>query len=227
MTQRILVVEDEEDLAATLKYRLEREGFECSIAGRGDTALELAFARTPDLVLLDLMLPDMAGVKVCRALRADARTANVPIIMVTAKADEVDRIGGFEAGADDYVCKPFSPRELVLRIQARLRAAGGQPAVDALEFGMLRVDQTAHRVFVGGAEVILTALEFRLLVTLLERKGRVQSRSVLLKDVWGITADITTRTVDTHIKRLRRKIGDAGEYIETLRGVGYRFKDQP
>jgi two-component system phosphate regulon response regulator PhoB len=201
VTQRILVVEDEEDLAATLKYRLEREGFECSIAGRGDTALELAFARTPDLVLLDLMLPDMAGVKVCRALRADARTANVPIIMVTAKADEVDRIGGFEAGADDYVCKPFSPRELVLRIQARLRAAGGQPAVDALEF--------------------------RLLVTLLERKGRVQSRSVLLKDVWGITADITTRTVDTHIKRLRRKIGDAGEYIETLRGVGYRFKDQP
>lgn len=227
MTHRILVVEDEEDLAATLKYRLEREGYVCSIAGRGDTALELAFANTPDLVLLDLMLPDMAGVKVCEALRADPRTATVPIIMVTAKADEGDRISGFEAGADDYVCKPFSPRELVLRIQARLRVVSGQPATDYQEFGVLRVDQTAHRVFVEGEEIILTALEFRLLVTLMSRRGRVQSRSLLLKDVWGITADITTRTVDTHIKRLRRKIKGAGDYVETLRGVGYRFKDEP
>jgi two-component system phosphate regulon response regulator PhoB len=172
-----------------------------------------------------LMLPDMEGTEICRRLRSDRRTMRVPIIMLTAKGEEIDRVVGFEVGADDYVVKPFSVRELMLRIKALLRRYDDPKETDGLlSFGSLKIDIPAHRVTVEGAEVALTALEFRLLVTLLERRGRVQTREVLLDDVWDIHTDVTTRTVDTHVKRLREKIENAGVYIETIRGVGYRFR---
>lgn len=230
MPELILIVEDEDDLARTLEYNLRRDGYGVLSARTGREALELA-ARDPrpDLVLLDLMLPDIGGVDVCRTLRTWERTRHVPVIMVTAKAEEIDRVVGFEVGADDYVVKPFSVRELLLRIRAvfrRLRPP--EPAPDgATAFGRLRVDPAAHRAWVDGDEVLLTALELKLLTTLLERRGRVQNRDTLLADVWGITADVTTRTVDTHVKRLRQKLGAAGDYIETVRGVGYRFCEEP
>ncbi|TNF32439.1 MAG: response regulator transcription factor [Deltaproteobacteria bacterium] len=229
MAHRILIIEDEEDLVATLAYNLEREGFETVGATLGHDGVDLATGTpTPDLILLDLMLPDMPGTEVCRQIRADARTRKVPIIMVTAKSDEIDRVVGFEVGADDYVVKPFSVRELLLRIRAVLRRA--QPIAqreDALSLGRLRIDIPAHKVWVEEEAVRLTALEFKLLQTFVERKGRVQTRDSLLSDVWGMEADITTRTVDTHVKRLRDKLGPAGTYIETIRGVGYRFQTEP
>ncbi|MFN7952967.1 MAG: response regulator transcription factor [bacterium] len=231
LSRWILIVDDEPDLVRTLEYTLEREGFETKSARNGKAALELlARDPAPDLVLLDLMLPDMAGTEICRKIRQDARTRRVPVIMLTAKTDEIDRVVGFEVGADDYVAKPFSVRELMLRVRAVLRRAspndleGDEEEDEELRFGALRIDVPGHRAWVGDEEVTLTALEFRLLVTLLNRKGRVQTRDRLLDDVWGIQADVTTRTVDTHIKRLREKLGAAGDYIETLRGVGYRFR---
>jgi two-component system phosphate regulon response regulator PhoB len=179
-----------------------------------------------DLVILDVMLPGMDGLEVCRMLRQAERTRNIPIIMLTAKGEEVDRIVGFEMGADDYVAKPFSPRELLLRVKAILRR--GKPADDKkelLEAGDLAVDLPRHQVTVRGKEVEVTAMEFKLLVLLMERKGRVQSRETLLGDVWGMNSvDVFTRTVDTHIKRLREKLGRAGKFIETVVGVGYRFR---
>jgi two-component system phosphate regulon response regulator PhoB len=190
-------------------------------------------------VLLDLMLPDISGTEVCRQLRQDPETEELPVLMLTARGEEIDRVVGFEAGADDYVVKPFSMRELVLRIRAVLRRfepeEGVEPAdeeqeadePEELTFGKLRIDVPGHRVWVDGEEVSLTALEFKLLTTFVRRKGRAQTREVLLSDVWGITADIKTRTVDTHVKRLREKLDAAGEYIETVRGVGYRFRAEP
>ena len=174
------------------------------------------------------MLPDLSGTEICRRLRDQERTRDIPVIMCTAKGEEIDRVVGFEVGADDYVVKPFSVRELVLRIRALLRRANrieGEPSL--IRFGRLKIDRDAHRAWVDDAEIGLTALEFRLLHAFVSRRGRVQTRDALLSDVWGIEADVTTRTVDTHVKRLREKLGDAGMYIETLRGVGYRFKDQP
>ncbi|MFO0746389.1 MAG: response regulator transcription factor [Myxococcota bacterium] len=241
MSDRILIIEDEADLVSTLTYNLGREGFQVTAATTGQEALaRAAEGAPPDLVLLDLMLPDMPGTEVCRRLRADARTRSVPIIMVTAKSDEIDRVVGFEVGADDYVTKPFSVRELLLRIRAVLRrarsveatpgGASGAPASPAaaehevLEAGKIKLDVAGHRAWVEGVEVRLTALEFKLLQTFIERQGRVQTRDHLLNDVWGIEADITTRTVDTHVKRLRDKLGGAGIYVETIRGVGYRFQ---
>jgi two-component system phosphate regulon response regulator PhoB len=230
LSRWILIVDDEPDLVRTLEYTLEREGFETKSARNGKTALELLGRDpAPDLVLLDLMLPDMSGTEICRKLRQDNRTRKVPVIMLTAKTDEIDRVVGFEVGADDYVAKPFSIRELMLRVRAVLRRANPNDVdldedEEELRFGMLRIDVPGHRTWVGDEEITLTALEFRLLVTLLTRKGRVQTRDRLLDDVWGIQADVTTRTVDTHIKRLREKLGPAGDYVETLRGVGYRFK---
>jgi two-component system phosphate regulon response regulator PhoB len=222
---RILVIEDERDLQQVLEYNLRQAGYEVGQALRAADGLRQARERRPDLVILDLMLPDQPGTEVCKALKADPATRGVPILMLTARGEEVDRVVGFELGADDYVVKPFSVRELLLRIQAVLRR--GAPAADAgeapIEFGKLRVDRAAHRVWVDGREVELTALEFKLLVTLYERRNRVQSRARLLDDVWGIRADVTTRTVDTHVKRLREKLGAAADYIETVRGVGYRF----
>jgi len=239
---RILIVDDERDLVSTLAYNLERDGFITSTAETGKAALERAGeGSVPDLIILDLMLPDISGFEVCRRLRQSDRTRAVPVIMLTAKGEEIDRVVGFEVGADDYVTKPFSVRELLLRVKAVLRRAESTPpslpAIDAstssevvapvVEFGRLRVDAPGHRVWVDGEEVRLTALEFRLLSTFLARKGRVQTREVLLTDVWGIEAEVTTRTVDTHVKRLREKLGEAGNYVETLRGVGYRMKPRP
>ncbi len=226
---RVLVIEDEGDLAEVLRYNLAAAGFEVAIASRGADGLRLASERIPDLVLLDLMLPDLPGTEVCRSLKADARTRRVPVIMLTARGEEIDRVVGFELGADDYVVKPFSVRELLLRAQAVLRRTAAATASDPVlvEFGALRLDRAAHRAWVDGRELELTALEFRLLTTLLDRRDRVQTRARLLDDVWGITADVTTRTVDTHVKRLREKLGRAGDYIETVRGVGYRLVGAP
>jgi len=230
MSHTIAVIEDEADLVDILRYNLEREGYTVRAASTGERGLaEIARDPRPDLVLLDLMLPDIPGIEVCRRLRSAERTRDVPVLMLTAKGEEIDRVVGFEVGADDYLVKPFSVRELLLRIQAIIRRArpGSGAEQPRMEFGRLRIDIPGHRVWVDDEEQVLTALEFRLLTTLLERKGRVQTRDTLLSDVWDIHADVTTRTVDTHVKRLREKIGEAGEYIETVRGVGYRFKSTP
>ncbi|MCY1057828.1 MULTISPECIES: response regulator transcription factor [Nannocystis] len=225
MTGLILIVEDERDLVATLEYALEREGFRARSAYTGRQALEIAMTEpAPDLVLLDLMLPDMSGTQVCQQLRAGERTRAMPVIMMTAKAEEVDRVVGFEVGADDYVVKPFSLRELMLRIRAVLRRkAPVETPLAPTPYGRLRVDMDGHRVWVDDAEVTLTALEFRLLTTLIARRGRVQTRDALLSDVWGVQPGLTTRTVDTHVRRLRKKLGEIADYVQTLRGVGYRF----
>jgi two-component system phosphate regulon response regulator PhoB len=228
---RILVVEDEKDLQEVLAYNLRQAGHTVLVVGSGRDALAAIPEQRPDLLLLDLMLPDVSGVEICRKLKGDAVTRDLPIVMVTAKGDEVDRVVGFELGADDYVVKPYSLRELLLRIDAVLRRTsptpGTGPSRGVMVFGKLRVDRDAHRVWVDDDEVTLTALELRLLSTLLERRGRVQSRPALLDDVWGMSGEVTTRTVDTHVKRLREKLGSAGPYIETVRGVGYRFTPAP
>jgi two-component system phosphate regulon response regulator PhoB len=225
---RILVIEDERDLQQVLAYNLRQAGHDVATAAAGQEGLRLAREVPPDLVLLDLMLPDMPGTEVCRALKRETATQGSAVVMVTAKGEEIDRVVGFELGADDYVVKPFSVRELLLRVQAILRRSWSeQPVAPTFEFGCLRVDREAHRVWVNNKEVELTALEFKLLTTLHDRRNRVQTRGALLSDVWGIDADITTRTVDTHVKRLREKLAAAGEYIETVRGVGYRFADAP
>jgi two-component system, OmpR family, phosphate regulon response regulator PhoB len=227
---RILVIEDEPDLQEVLAYNLRREGLEVLQALTGSAGLTQARVGAPDLVLLDLMLPDIQGTDVCRLLKSDPLTRSIPVLMVTARGEEQDRILGFELGAEDYVVKPFSLRELLLRVQAILRrvaAQAGPTEGRAITFGALRIDTEAHRVWVLGEEVQLTSIEFRLLTTLLERKNRVQTRATLLEDVWGLQADTETRTVDTHVKRLREKLGVAESYIETVRGVGYRFTARP
>ncbi len=224
---RILVVEDETDLQQVLDYNLRQAGHEVLIASRGGDALKIARAERPDAILLDLMLPDLLGTEVCRTLKSAPDTRGIPIIMVTAKGEEIDRVVGFEIGADDYVVKPFSVRELLLRVNAILRRSA-QPTDDiAIEFGALKIDRAAHRVWISGTEVDFTPLEFRLLVTLYERRNRVQTRASLLDDVWDVQADLTTRTVDTHVKRLREKLGNVRDYVETVRGVGYRFVGNP
>lgn len=222
---RVLVVEDEPDLAELLRHHLERARFQVETEHRGDTALDLIRKRPPDLLVLDLMLPGLDGFELARILKRDPQTARVPIVMLTARAEEVDRIVGLELGADDYVTKPFSPREVVLRIQAVLRRSQGEAEGEAaLESGSLRLYPESHRVEVRGKEVPLTATEFRLLKTLLERRGRVQSRARLLSDVWGYAEDVDSRTVDTHVRRLRRKLGPEAARLETLIGVGYRLR---
>lgn len=229
MSGLVLVIEDEVDLATTLEYNLRLEGFQVRVAHHGRDGLAAAMVEpVPDVIVLDLMLPDLSGTEICRQLREHDATRKTPVIMCTAKGEEIDRVVGFELGADDYVVKPYSMRELILRVRALLRRAqrsDGEPAVTTI--GRLKVDRDAHRVWVDHREVDLTALEFRLLQALFARRGRVQTREALLSDVWGIVADVTTRTVDTHIKRLREKLGEAGAYVETLRGVGYRFTADP
>jgi two-component system phosphate regulon response regulator PhoB len=220
---KILIIEDESDLVRTLEYNFQQAGFEVISTNRGRDGLRLAAARAPDLVLLDLMLPDLQGTDVCRQLKSDPKTRTIPVIMVTARVEEVDRVVGFEIGADDYVTKPFSTRELVLRARAVLRRGENPASPEILRIGNLTVDPDAHRVYVDGREVTLTALEFRLLLTLVQRRDRVQTRETLLNDVWGLNLNVETRTVDTHVKRLREKLGTAGVLIETVRGVGYRF----
>ncbi|SEU06445.1 winged helix-turn-helix domain-containing protein [Stigmatella erecta] len=221
---RILIIEDEQDLAGLIEYNLRAAGFDPETANTGAGGLAKSRARLPDLVLLDLMLPDISGHEVLRMLKNDPGLRAVPVVIVSAKGQEADRIQGLEMGADDYVVKPFSVRELMLRVKAVLRRADTEegPATQ-LTAGDIQLDTSRHQVRVQGEEVVLTALEFRLLHTLLERGGRVQTREVLLSDVWGIQAEIHTRTVDTHIKRLREKLGPAGDIIETVRGVGYKL----
>jgi len=223
----VLIVEDEPDLQAVLDYNLRREGLRTALAGRGTEALKLARREPPDLVLLDLMLPDISGTDVCRELKRDPATARAAVIMVTARGEEIDRIVGFELGADDYVVKPFSLRELVLRVRAVLRRGDPAPeTAERLHVGPITIDRAGHRVLVAGREVPVTALEFRILLLLIERRGRVQTRDRLLADAWSEDDDVSERAIDTHIKRLREKLGDAGEWIETVRGVGYRFREE-
>ena len=222
---RVLVIEDEPDLGSLLEYNLKAEGHVPQLVRTGAAAMARLDSFKPDLVLLDLMLPDVSGADVARMIRGSADHRHVPLIMVTARGEEADRIKGLEVGADDYVVKPFVVKELMLRVTAVLRRAAGAVPVSArtLQAANVALDTERHEVRVGGQLVTLTALEFRLLRTLLERPGRVQTRDTLLSDVWGIDAEITTRTVDTHIKRLREKLGPAADIIETLRGVGYRL----
>jgi two-component system phosphate regulon response regulator PhoB len=223
----VLLCDDERDLLSVLDFNLRAAGFETVLATRGEEALLALKRRVPDLVLLDLMLPDLPGTEVCRRIKSDPRTRHVPVVMLTAKGEEVDRVVGFELGADDYVTKPFSVRELVLRLKAVLRRAGGGRAIDQprAQVGPIRLDVDAHRAFVESVEVPLTALEFRLLATLMARLGRVQSREQLLEDVWEMSPEVETRTVDTHVKRLREKLGAGRDLLETVRGVGYRMVD--
>jgi two-component system phosphate regulon response regulator PhoB len=223
----ILLVDDERDLLSLLDFNLRAAGFETLLATTGEQALSHLRRRVPDIVLLDLMLPDVPGTEVCRQLKSDPRTRHVPVVMLTAKGDEVDRVVGFELGADDYVTKPFSVRELVLRVRAVLRRAGPARASERAPgpVGPIRVDLEGHRAFVDGAEIQLTPLEFRLLATFMARLGRVQSRERLLEDVWGMSSELETRTVDTHVKRLREKLGSGRELLETVRGIGYRLVD--
>ena len=227
----VAIVEDEADLAENIEYNLKREGFDTLvIANGGDALATLSLPKPPDLYLLDLMLPDVSGTEICRRIRANPSTKDTPVIMVTAKGEEVDRVVGFEVGADDYVVKPFSVRELLLRVRAVLRRAQAPPdppeSDEDLRFGLIHLDVRAHKVFIDANEVALTALEFRLLRTFVERRGRVQSREALLRDVWEYSAsNVPTRTVDTHVKRLRDKLGKTGHYVETVRGVGYRFAE--
>ncbi|HUF77897.1 MAG TPA: response regulator [Thermoanaerobaculia bacterium] len=224
-TGRILLVEDEPDIAEVLQYNLEKEGFEVGVEARGDTALERIRATPPDLLILDLMLPGLDGLELARLLQRDRRTAALPLIMLTARGEEVDRIVGLELGADDYISKPFSPREVVLRVKAVLRRATREPQTgDEIRIGDLVLDVAGHRLGVDGRQVELTATEFRLLKLLMERAGRVQTRSQLLSDVWGYSEDVDSRTVDTHIRRLRRKLGSEAERVETVIGVGYRLR---
>jgi two-component system phosphate regulon response regulator PhoB len=223
----VLLVDDERDLLSLLDFNLRAAGFETLLATTGEQALSMMRRHAPDMVLLDLMLPDVSGNEVCRQIKADVRTRHVPVVMLTAKGAELDRVVGFEIGADDYVTKPFSVRELVLRLKAVLRRAGPGRSTerppDAI--GPIRVDVDAHRAYADGDEVILTPLEFRLLTTMMSRLGRVQSREQLLEDVWEMSADVETRTVDTHVKRLREKLGSGRDLLETVRGVGYRLVD--
>lgn len=224
---RILVIEDEPDLQRVLAYNLRLAGHAATSALGGEEGLRLARNQPPDLVLLDLMLPDLPGLEVCKALKSEEPTRHVPILILTAKGEEIDRVLGFELGADDYVTKPFSIRELLLRIQAILRRTLPVEPDACIHVGDLTIDPGAYRVRVSGSEIQLTAMEFRLLLTLHERRNRVQTRGALLEDVWGVQSDTETRTVDTHVKRLREKLGSAGNCIETVRGVGYRFVIPP
>jgi len=230
MLNKVLVIEDEPDIRKTLEYNLTREGFKVSGCGSIKEAKKLIEIPNFSIILLDLMLPDGSGLDLCREVKSNSLTKDIPIIILTAKDDEVDKVVGFELGADDYVTKPFSVRELILRVKAILKR-NAKPLSTPLEinrnFGSLKMDIESHEVFIDDKEIILTALEFKLLNQLVERRGRVQTRDQLLSDVWGYSSDITTRTVDTHIKRLREKLGSMGKYVQTIRGVGYKFSRTP
>ena len=231
----ILIVDDEPDIRELIDINLQREGFTTDTAADATEALEKIEAEAPALIILDLMLPDLSGTEVCRRVRDNPATRNVPIIILSARGEEIDRVVGFEVGADDYVVKSnLSVRELTLRVRAVLRRKQTTPEGRApeqegtqLRFGDLVIDEGAHRVFVADEEVSLTATEFKLLWSLASREGRVQTRGTLLEDVWEMPPDLNTRTVDTHVKRLREKLGEAAAHVETVRGVGYRFNRSP
>jgi two-component system phosphate regulon response regulator PhoB len=225
--ERVLVVDDEPDIVALVAYHLAKSGYTVSTATSGPEGLAVARRDKPAIIILDLMLPGLSGLEVMEELRADAATSRIAVLMLTARREETDRIKGLTLGADDYLTKPFSPQELVLRIAAILRRvkAGREESQDVKQVGPLRIDSTAHRVTVDGREVDLTPTEFKLLLILAERKGRVQPRNLLLEIVWEAAPDIQTRTVDMHVQRLRAKLGPAGELIETVRGFGYRIRN--
>ena len=227
ITKTIYIVEDEPDIRETLAYNLSQEGFKVSEFSDAESCLNKIQKKKPDLLLLDLMLPGMSGLDLCKEIRADINLKNLAIIMLTAKGEEVDRIIGFELGADDYVTKPFSVRELILRVKVILKKQTESVESDeSIEFGPIKLNLDAHEVLINNDEIVLTALEFKLLKHLVKRRGRVQTRDQLLGDVWCYSSEVTTRTVDTHIKRLREKLGTVGDYIQTVRGVGYRLNNQ-
>lgn len=224
MGATILIVDDEPDVADLLKYHLQKAGYQTLMAGDGARALEIARRSRPEAIVLDLMLPGMSGLEVCRELRKNPNTAPLGILMLTAKGQPTERISGLETGADDYVTKPFSPKEVVLRVQALVRRSqAAREGGGVVESGDIRIDKGSFEIMLAGVRLELTTTEFKLLCLLVERRGRVQSRDVLLKDVWGYENSIDTRTVDTHIRRLREKLGGSSDRIETLRGEGYRF----
>ncbi len=226
MPNTILIVDDEPDVVDLLVFNLQKAGFKTLTARDGNAALQKARNELPALIVLDLMLPGLDGTDVCRQLKADQKTAPIPVIMLTAKAEEVDRIVGLELGADDYITKPFSPRELILRVKTILRRGTGKATPnEILKHSDLVMDLAKHGATFKGKPIELTATEFKLLAMLLERRGRVQTRDALLTDVWGYEGDVDTRTVDTHVRRLREKLGKAADWIETVRGVGYRFNE--
>lgn len=223
--ERILVVDDEPDIVALVVYHLAKAGYRVSSAAAGPDALQMARRERPSLIVLDLMLPGMSGFEILEQLRADDNTRGIAVLMLTARKEEPDRIKGLSLGADDYLTKPFSPQELVLRVGAILRRIGAAPtAGDTLQAGPIMIDRAAHKVTVDGNEVELTPTEFKLLLTLAERRGRVQARAHLLETVWEAAPDIQTRTVDMHVQRLRTKLEPVGDLIETVRGFGYRMK---
>ena len=218
----VLIVDDEPDLAQLLEFNLRQAGLETVTAHSGEQALAEAKRRLPDLIILDLMLPDISGLEVCHQLKSNSQTRTALILILTAKGDESDRVKGLEEGADDYLTKPFSIRELLLRVKAILRRSYETEPTQKIH-GMMRLDLGSHRCFVEESEVTLTALEFRLLQHLMAAPGRVQSREILLEEVWGLSGSLETRTVDTHMMRLRDKLGSARPYLETVRGIGYRL----
>lgn len=226
--KKILVVDDEADVTELVAYHLKAKGFTVETLNNPNGSIGLARTFLPDLVILDVMMPDLNGVQICRMLRADPKLKKVPVIFLTAKAEENDRIQGLETGADDYICKPFSTKELVLRVQSILRrlSEGGSSEPKRLQAGQIVVDVDRHEVAVGGQPVDLTATEFKLLRLLMERRGRVQTREHLLINVWNYETEIETRTVDTHVRRLREKLGAEADWIETIRGVGYRMAER-
>jgi two-component system phosphate regulon response regulator PhoB len=226
MTSRVLVIEDEPDIRKTIDYNLSKESFEVIQAASIEEGEKALASNKIDVIILDLMLPDGSGLTLCRDIKSESSTKNIPVIILTAKTEEVDRVVGFELGADDYVTKPFSVRELILRVKAILkRGVSTEIKTDNVQdsFGELTLNYDEHQAYINNEEISLTALEFKLLKHLINRKGRVQTRDQLLEDVWGYSSNVTTRTVDTHIKRLREKLGIVGEHIQTIRGVGYRF----
>ncbi len=230
MSVKILIIEDEPDIRRNLEYNLGREGFNASSVGTLDKAYKKIKSKKFDFFLLDLMLPDGSCLDLCKKIKSNSETEATPVVILTAKDDEVDKVVGFELGADDYVTKPFSVRELILRVKAILKRSDTKTkeVVEVeRQFGDLKIDVDSHEVHVDSKLIELTALEFRLLKELVDKRGRVQSRDQLLSEVWGYNAEVTTRTVDTHIKRLREKLGSMGKYVQTIRGVGYKFSRTP
>ncbi|HNX90262.1 MAG TPA: response regulator transcription factor [Candidatus Omnitrophota bacterium] len=225
--ETVLIVEDDRNISKLVKYNLEKNGYTCAVLEDGDEVFRFLEKNKVQLIILDIMLPGKDGFEICRAIKQNERCSDIPVMMLTARGEEVDRIVGLELGAEDYIVKPFSPRELVLRVKAVLkRRKPVDEETDKLSLGSIRVDVGRYEVFVDKKKIELTPMEFKLLVILLGRAGRVQSREKLLSDVWDISSDVTTRTVDTHIKRLREKLGKAGDNIETVRGLGYKLSDE-
>lgn len=229
LNKRVLIVEDDRNISKLIKYNLEKAGFDCSVSFTGEDALDVLEKESFSLIILDIMLPKMNGFEVCKYIKQEKCLSQTPVLMLTARGEEIDRIVGLELGADDYMVKPFSPRELVLRIKAILKRGTvdeQEERIDVLSVEKIRIDLSRHKVIVDKKEIELTLLEFKLLLTLIQRRGRVQSRDRLLSDVWDMASDVTTRTIDTHVKRLRQKLGKSGKLIETVRGIGYRFSEK-